>query len=107
MNDIKAIESGTYIADAGKSEDAPEKAIHPLGPTRSSSSTTSSGGTEEQALAKWRKTVMLIYDEICNHKHGPVFLHAVKPETPNYYQTIKRPMDLSMIKMRLRDGVNL
>jgi len=50
----------------------------------------------------------MIWNDIANHRYGPVFLNPVKVEdAPDYYDIIKKPMDLNSIKQRVKDGVSV
>ncbi|ORY37349.1 Bromodomain-containing protein [Neocallimastix californiae] len=50
----------------------------------------------------------MIWNDIANHRYGPVFLNPVKEEdAPDYYEIIKKPMDLNSIKQRVKDGVTI
>lgn len=44
-------------------------------------------------------------DTIAQHKYGPVFQNPVKKsEAPDYYDIIRRPMDLKRIRQRIKEG---
>ncbi|KAL6610823.1 Bromodomain-containing protein [Neocallimastix sp. 'constans'] len=61
---------------------------------------------EHDKLKGWRKNILMIWNDIANHRYGPVFLNPVKVEdAPDYYDIIKKPMDLNSIKQRVKDGV--
>jgi len=62
--------------------------------------------SEHDKSKGWRKNIMMIWNDIANHRYGPVFLNPVKVEdAPDYYDIIKKPMDLNSIKQRVKDGV--
>lgn len=73
-----------------------------------STSTTAnsvSANEEERERRSWRKNINLVLGEIENHKHGPVFKNPVKEDAfPGYSKMVYRPLDLSTIKQRIRDG---
>ncbi|CAO3594714.1 unnamed protein product [Absidia cylindrospora] len=69
-------------------------------------------GTEEghngddQRQKSWQKNVNLLWREIANHKNGAIFMNPIKDtQDPLYYEVVKYPMDLKMIKNRIREGV--
>ncbi|KAJ3285624.1 Bromodomain-containing protein 8 [Borealophlyctis nickersoniae] len=51
----------------------------------------------------WRKTSMMIWNKIADHRYGNVFLKPVKEK--GYYSVVKQPMSLVDIKARIRDGI--
>nr|ODN94060.1 hypothetical protein L203_00235 [Cryptococcus depauperatus CBS 7841] len=55
---------------------------------------------------KVTKTFLLsLHETIASHKFGTVFESPVrKSEAPDYYNVIKRPMDLKTIKSKIKDG---
>jgi hypothetical protein len=56
----------------------------------------------------WQKTIILLWQEIANHKNGTMFMNPIKKSNaPLYYQVVKQPLDLKSIKNRVRDGVNI
>ncbi|KAJ3052720.1 hypothetical protein HK097_005812 [Rhizophlyctis rosea] len=50
----------------------------------------------------WRKTAMMIWNKIAEHRYGNVFLKPIKEE--GYSTFVKQPMNLDLIKARIRDG---
>mmetsp|Transcript_8563 Transcript_8563/g.13981 ORF Transcript_8563/g.13981 Transcript_8563/m.13981 type:complete len:319 (+) Transcript_8563:671-1627(+) len=49
--------------------------------------------------------LLKVWRILWNHRHASWFRHPVmEDEAPDYFQVIKRPMDLSTIKQRLMDG---
>lgn len=48
---------------------------------------------------KWKKSILLLWKSISNHKYSNVFLNSVNEnDAPNYYEIIKYPMDLNKLK---------
>ncbi|ORZ22544.1 hypothetical protein BCR42DRAFT_406414 [Absidia repens] len=61
---------------------------------------------DAQRQKSWQKNVNLLWREIANHKNGAIFMNPIKEtQAPLYYQAVKYPMDLKMIKNRIREGV--
>ncbi|KAJ3093091.1 hypothetical protein HK102_009523 [Quaeritorhiza haematococci] len=58
---------------------------------------------EEERRKNWRKTSMMIWNKIADHRYGNLFMHPVK-NTPGYADAVKHPMSLLMIKNRIRDA---
>jgi hypothetical protein len=55
----------------------------------------------------FKRTATMIWSKICDHKYGPSFMKTTKDEkNANYLDIIKRPMNLTVIKNRIRDGVS-
>lgn len=60
---------------------------------------------DEKAYKSWKKSIMMVYNNIACHKHATVFMHPVKEEiAPGYRNCVYRPMDLSTIKKNLESG---
>ncbi|KAJ1915052.1 hypothetical protein H4219_004521 [Mycoemilia scoparia] len=58
----------------------------------------------EQQLRNWKKNIGMVWQEIAGHRYGSMFLSPIKAaDAPNYYEIIKKPMDLKTIKNRIRD----
>ncbi|KAJ3034423.1 Bromodomain-containing protein 8 [Rhizophlyctis rosea] len=56
----------------------------------------------EEKSKIWRKTTMMIWNKIADHRFGNVFLKPIKEE--GYSHFVKQPMNLDLIKARIRDG---
>lgn len=47
----------------------------------------------------------MLHQQISQHRSGNVFHNPIKKsDAPDYYDIIKRPMDLKTIKSRIKDG---
>lgn len=47
----------------------------------------------------------MVHSQISQHRNGNIFHNPIKTsEAPDYYDIVKRPMDLKTIKARIRDG---
>ena len=54
----------------------------------------------------WKKNILALLRELAAHRYAPVFLTAVKEESePLYYRAVKQPLDLTLIKQRVQEGV--
>lgn len=54
----------------------------------------------------WKKAIMLVWRAAANHKFANVFLHPVTNDVaPGYHGIVYRPMDLSVIKKNIENGV--
>ncbi|CAO3683324.1 unnamed protein product [Rhizopus stolonifer] len=66
----------------------------------------SSTKEENQRQKSWQKSVQILWQEISNHKSGPLFLNPIKKaRAPLYNKIVKRPLDLKVIKNKVREGV--
>lgn len=62
---------------------------------------------EDPRHKSWLKNINLLWREIANHKNGTMFMNPIKESiAPQYYDIVKKPMDLKTIKNRIRDGVS-
>ncbi|XP_018026928.1 bromodomain-containing protein 8 [Hyalella azteca] len=60
----------------------------------------------EKALRLWRKSIMILYNEIAAHKFASVFLRPItEDKVPGYLSVVLRPMDLQTIKRNIEGGV--
>lgn len=47
----------------------------------------------------------MVHSQISQHRNGNIFHNPIKKsEAPDYYDIVKRPMDLKTIKARIREG---
>jgi bromodomain-containing protein 8 len=61
---------------------------------------------EQVAGKKFQTVITLIHAQISQHRNGNIFHNPIKrSEAPDYYEIVKRPMDLKTIKARIRDGL--
>ncbi|XP_048002842.1 bromodomain-containing protein 4A [Leguminivora glycinivorella] len=66
----------------------------------------SPAGEAERRHRRWQRATMLVYKRICSHRYAQHFLRPVTDDIAPLYSTIvRRPMDLSTIKRRIKDGV--
>lgn len=68
---------------------------------------TADSDTEaEREQRVWRKTAMLMYREISQHKYANPFMKPVtETQVPGYSKLIFKPMDLSTIRKNIESGV--
>ncbi|KAJ1725311.1 hypothetical protein LPJ53_000538 [Coemansia erecta] len=73
-------------------------------PPVSASSRSGMLTADEQQLKNWKKNITTVWREISGHRYGSMFVGPIKSsDAPNYYDVIRKPMDLKMIKNRIRD----
>ncbi|KAJ1788967.1 hypothetical protein LPJ59_005434 [Coemansia sp. RSA 2399] len=59
---------------------------------------------DEQQLKNWKKNITMVWRELSGHRFGSMFIGPIKSaDAPNYYDVIRKPMDLKTIKNRVRD----
>lgn len=61
----------------------------------------------ERGKSRRRTTqvLLMLHNEVSNHTHGNLFHQAIKEaDAPDYYSLIKQPMDLKLIKQRIKEG---
>nr|KAJ3421968.1 Bromodomain-containing protein 8 [Polyrhizophydium stewartii] len=51
----------------------------------------------------WKRTAMLIWNRIADHRAGNAFLKTVKDKS--YLDFVKQPMSLDLVKARIREGI--
>ncbi|KAJ1675630.1 hypothetical protein EV182_000883 [Spiromyces aspiralis] len=98
-------------------------ALAPIEASETNSSTTESVGGEaadkkemaefatqksrtrnEQQIKSWKKNISMVWQEIAAHRFGSMFINPIRAaDAPNYYEIVKKPLDLKTIKNRIRD----
>jgi len=54
----------------------------------------------------FKSVINLLHAQISQHRNGNIFHNPIKKsEAPDYYDIVKRPMDLKTIKARIKDNV--
>ncbi|CAE6412832.1 unnamed protein product [Rhizoctonia solani] len=83
-------------------------------PTPTSTSTSAapppSAPTAQQPTAvtnkKFQNVISMVHQQIYQHRGGNIFHNPIKKsEAPDYYEIVRRPMDLKTVKSRIKDGV--
>lgn len=47
----------------------------------------------------------MLHNQVSNHTHANLFDQPIKEmDAPNYYTVIKQPMDLKLMKQRIKEG---
>jgi bromodomain-containing protein 8 len=88
-------------------EDVPELLVNHFCYTHSSPAPTKKrrGTTSEAASRIFQNVISLLHDQICQLRNGSIFHGPVKvSDAPDYYDIVRRPIDLKAIKTKIRDG---
>lgn len=111
---LESTPAGTRATPDGASASAPNSAVISRG--RPSVGRESSATKDLKGI---KKALLRLHEDISSHKNGNIFAHPVKKaslsahalcqadeqsDAADYYQIVKKPMDLSMIKRKIRDG---
>ena len=82
-----------------------------VGPSSSASTAgpasapTTTSATEGLPNKKFQNVIGLLHQQISTHRNGTIFHHPIKTsDAPDYYDIVKRPMDLKTVKQRVKDG---
>lgn len=71
-----------------------------------SNNSFSSKFEDEKSYRQWKKSIMMILNNITCHKHATIFMQPVRDEiAPGYSNVVFRPMDLTTIKKNIETGV--
>lgn len=55
---------------------------------------------------KFQNVITMVHQQIYQHRGGNIFHNPIKKsEAPDYYEIVRRPMDLKTVKSRIKDGV--
>ncbi|KAF8261396.1 hypothetical protein EI94DRAFT_1746111 [Lactarius quietus] len=61
--------------------------------------------TDSQTSKKFQTVIIMVHSQISQHRNGNIFHNPIKKsEAPDYYDIVRRPMDLKTIKARIREG---
>ncbi|XP_054718611.1 bromodomain-containing protein 8-like [Uloborus diversus] len=61
---------------------------------------------ESPQYKAWKKAIHIVLSEASAHKYANIFLHKVTNDVaPGYHSVVNRPMDLSLIKKNVDNGV--
>lgn len=75
-------------------------------PESPASTTAGDDPESEKSLRQWRKSIMILWNEIAAHKYASVFLRPITEEkVPGYLSVVRRPMDLQTIKRNIESGL--
>ncbi|CAO3699430.1 unnamed protein product [Rhizopus microsporus] len=104
------VSQGTTPAEMDYTKDGEESGA---GESNAPTPTNERSGSHSKKLSKedprhksWLKNINLLWREIANHKNGTMFMNPIKESiAPQYYDIVKKPMDLKTIKNRIRDGL--
>ncbi|KAI0268277.1 hypothetical protein BC834DRAFT_684695 [Gloeopeniophorella convolvens] len=60
---------------------------------------------DSQTSKKFQTVIIMVHSQISQHRNGNIFHNPIKTsEAPDYYEIVKRPMDLKTVKARIREG---
>jgi len=60
---------------------------------------------DSQTSKRFQTVIIMVHSQISQHRNGNIFHNPIKTsEAPDYYEIVKRPMDLKTIKARIREG---
>ncbi|XP_065168914.1 bromodomain-containing protein 8 [Atheta coriaria] len=61
---------------------------------------------DDRDYRSWKKSLMLVYSRLSNHKYASLFQKPITNEqVPGYHKLVKRAIDLSTIKKNIESGV--
>jgi len=60
---------------------------------------------DSQTSKRFQTVIIMVHSQISQHRNGNIFHNPIKKsEAPDYYDIVKRPMDLKTIKAHIREG---
>lgn len=66
---------------------------------------TVSDADRDKSRRRTAQLLLMLYNQVSNHTHANLFHQAIKEvDAPDYYTLIKQPIDLKVIKQRIKDG---
>ena len=64
-----------------------------------------SDAERDKTRRRTTQVLLMLHNQVSNHTHGNLFHQAIKEvDAPHYYALVKRPMDLKLIKQRIKEG---
>lgn len=73
--------------------------------TESTDSFAESDAERDKSRRRMAQLLLMMHNQISNHTHANLFHQPIKEvDAPDYYKLIKQPMDLKLIKQRIKDG---
>lgn len=111
MTGIESLEEESAAEQSQISAESEDKLQAPSSVTDSiPNSPASTAPSDDQESIReykvWKKAIMLVWRAAANHKFANVFLHPVTNDVaPGYHGIVYRPMDLSVIKKNIENGV--
>ncbi|CAE6397988.1 unnamed protein product [Rhizoctonia solani] len=108
------------LSTAARTQSPEPSALHPTpgargsaAPTPTSTSTSTApppNAPAPQPAAvtnkKFQNVISMVHQQIYQHRGGNIFHNPIKKsEAPDYYEIVRRPMDLKTVKSRIKDGV--
>lgn len=73
--------------------------------TTEDENSTASDVERDKSRKRMAQLLLLLHNQVSNHTHANLFHQAIKEvDAPDYYTLIKQPMDLKIIKQRIKEG---
>lgn len=64
-----------------------------------------SDAERDKTRRRTTQVLLMLHNQVSNHTHGNLFHQAIKEvDAPHYYALVKHPMDLKLIKQRIKEG---
>lgn len=64
-----------------------------------------SDAERDKSRRRTTQLLLMLYNQVSNHTHANLFHQAIKEaDAPNYYAVIRQPIDLKIIKQRIKEG---
>ena len=74
--------------------------------TPTPSSAKAGAGEEDRDFKAWKKSIILVWGQISQHKNANLFANALtEADAPDYRDIVYRPMDLNSIKKNVESGL--
>ena len=73
--------------------------------TRQTKASTTKPDFDDKKYKQWKKSTLLLWKSIANHKWANIFMQPVTDDiAPNYSRVVKYPVDLNSIKRKIENG---
>ncbi|TDL29738.1 hypothetical protein BD410DRAFT_38645 [Rickenella mellea] len=94
--------------DSSRDRKRPREVSEPTDDAESpaTSSAVASGPKSLKERKRFQSVIYMLHSQISQHRNGNIFHNPIKKsEAADYYDIVKRPMDLKTIKARVKDGL--
>lgn len=93
------------VAASSSPSSSPEPPAHTPRSHRAEEDESVSDAERDKSRRRTTQLLLMLHNQVSNHTHANLFDQPIKElDAPNYYTVIKQPMDLKLMKQRIKEG---
>lgn len=93
------------VAASSSPASSPELPAHTPRSHRAEEDESVSDAERDKSRRRTTQLLLMLHNQVSNHTHANLFDQPIKEmDAPNYYTVIKQPMDLKLMKQRIKEG---